>query len=64
MLSKSKANFLKARAKFNENTINNREPHGQIGNGETPGAEYLNENDSEDIKQTKLLQFLTLCYRY
>ena len=38
---------------FNENSVNNQDPHNQIKNDETPGAEYLNENDSEDTETNK-----------
>ena len=50
-------------SQFNENSINNQDPHSQIENDEIPGTEYPNENDLEDT-ETKLLQFLTLCHRY
>ena len=30
---------------FNENLINNQDPHSQIENDETPRRKYLNEND-------------------
>ena len=50
-------------SKFNENSIINQDPHSQIENDETPGAEYPNENDSEDT-EIKHLQFLTLCQKY
>ena len=33
-------------SQFNENLINNQDPHSQIENDETPGAEYPNESDS------------------
>ena len=36
-------------SQYNENLINNQNPElRQIENDETPGAEYPNENDSED----------------
>ena len=50
-------------SQFNENSINNKDPHSQIENDEKAGAEYPNKNDSKD-KQTKLLQFLTLYHKY
>ena len=37
-------------SQFNENSINNQDSHSQIENDETPGAEYPNENDSEDTE--------------
>ena len=40
-------------SQFNENSINNQDPHSQIENDETPGAEYANENDSEDTETNK-----------
>ena len=40
-------------SQFNENSINNQDPHSQIENDETPEAEYLNENDSEDTEINK-----------
>ena len=33
---------------FNENLINNENPHSQIENNETPEAEYPNESDSDE----------------
>ena len=38
---------------FNENLINNQDPHSQIENDETPGAEYPNESDSENEETNK-----------
>ena len=35
-------------SQFNENLINNQDPHSQIENDETPGPEYPNESDSEE----------------
>ena len=40
-------------SQFNENSINNQDPHSQIENEETPDAEYSNENDSEDTETKK-----------
>ena len=40
-------------SQFNENSINNQDPHGQIENDETLEAGYPNENDSEDTKTNK-----------
>ena len=40
-------------SQFYENSINNQVPHCQIENDETPGAEYTNENDSEDTITNK-----------
>ena len=40
-------------SQFNENSINNRDPHCQIQNDETPEAEYPNENYSEDTETNK-----------
>ena len=34
---------------YNENS--SQDPHSQIENDETPGAEYPNKNDSEDTKK-------------
>ena len=51
-------------SQFNENSINNQDPHSQIENDETPEAEYDNENDSEDTETNKTSQFLTLCHIY
>ena len=40
---------------FNENLINNQDPHSKIENGETPGAEYPNEYPlSNSLKITLL----------
>ena len=33
---------------FNENLINNQDPHSQIENHETPQAQYPNESDLEE----------------
>ena len=41
-------------SQFNKNSINNQEPHNQIENDETLGAEYPNENDSESTKINKI----------
>ena len=43
----------KAYYQFNENSINNQDPYNQTENDETPGAEYLNENDSENTETNK-----------
>ena len=40
-------------SQFNENSINNQDPHSQIENYETPEAEYPNENDSEETETNK-----------
>ena len=40
-------------SQFNENSINNQDPHSQIENEETQEAEYPNENDSEDTETNK-----------
>ena len=40
-------------SQFKENSINNQDPQSQIENDETPGAEYLNENNSEDTETNK-----------
>ena len=42
---------------FNTNLIDNQDPYSQIGNDETPGAEYPNESDSEneDTNRTSAL---------
>ena len=40
-------------SQVNENSINNQDPHSQIQNDEKPGAEYPNENDSEDTETNK-----------
>ena len=37
-------------SQFNENSIINQDSHSQIENDETPGAEYPNENNSEDTE--------------
>ena len=48
--------------------INNQDPHSQIKNDETQGADYSNENDwendSEAQKQAKILQLLISCHKY
>ena len=38
---------------FNENLINNKDPHSQIENEEKPGAEYPNKSDSEESETNK-----------
>ena len=40
-------------SQFNENPINNQDPHSQIESDETPVAEYPNEDDSEDTETNK-----------
>ena len=40
-------------SQFNENIINNQDPHRQIENDDTPEEEYPNENDSEDTETNK-----------
>ena len=40
-------------SQFNENSIANPDPFSQVENDETPGAEYLNGNDSEDTETDK-----------
>ena len=41
-------------SQFNENSlITSQNPHSQIENDETPGAEYHNENDSEETETNK-----------
>ena len=40
-------------SQFNENSINNQDPHSQIENDGTTGAEYSNENSSEDTETNK-----------
>ena len=40
-------------SQFNENSINNQDPHSQIENDETSGAEYTNENNSEASETNK-----------
>ena len=40
-------------SQFNENSINNQNPHSQIENDETSGAEYPNENNSEGSETNK-----------
>ena len=42
-----------AYSNFNETLINNQDPHSQSENNERPGAEYSNENDSEDTETNK-----------
>ena len=39
---------------FSETLINNKDPHSQNENDETPDADYLNENDSEDTETNKM----------
>ena len=39
--------------RLNETLINTQDPHRQIENDETPGAEYPNDNDSEDTETNK-----------
>ena len=41
-------------SQFNENLINNQDPHSQIENDEIPEVEYPNENDSEDTERNKI----------
>ena len=38
---------------FNENLINNQDQQSQIKNNETLGAEYPNQNDSDDTETNK-----------
>ena len=45
--------FDQALLHFNENFINSQDPHSQIENNEIPGAEYPNENVSEDAEANK-----------
>ena len=40
-------------SQFNENSINNQNPHTQTENYETPEVEYPNENDSEETETNK-----------
>ena len=40
-------------SRLNETLINNQDLHSQIENDEIPGAEYPNDNDSEDIETNK-----------
>ena len=49
---------------FNENSINNQDPHSQTENDETPEAEYPIKMIQKIQKQITLLQFLTLCHKY
>ena len=42
-------------SQFNENSINNQDPHSQIESDEMPGAKCRNENDSEDKQINKSL---------
>ena len=42
---------------FNANLMNNQDPHSQIENDETPGAEYSNESDSEEKETNKTSAF-------
>ena len=37
-------------SQFNESSINNQDSHSQTENDETQGAEYPNQNDSEDTE--------------
>ena len=41
------------------NQINNQDLHSQVESDETPGAEYPNENDSEDTEVNKTQQLQT-----
>ena len=53
-------------SQFNENSINNQDPHSQIENEETQEAEYPNENDSEDTetnKTSEIPNFMPLYYQ-
>ena len=45
--------YYQAFSQFNESSINNQDPYGQIEKDETPGAEYPNENDSEHTETNK-----------
>ena len=40
-------------SRLKETLINNQNPHSQIENGGIPGAEYPNDNDSEDTETNK-----------
>ena len=40
-------------SQFNENLMNNQDPHSQTENDETPGAEYPNESQSEEGEMNK-----------
>ena len=40
-------------SRLSETLIENQDPHSQIKNNEIPGAEYPNDNDSEDIETNK-----------
>ena len=40
-------------SQLNNTLINNQDPHSQIENDEIPGAEYPNNNDSEDAETNK-----------
>ena len=40
-------------SQFNENSINNQDPHNQIQNNQTSEAKYANQNDSENIETNK-----------
>ena len=51
-------------SKFNENSISNQDPYSQTENDETSGAEYPNENHSEDKKKKKCLQFPIFYNKY
>ena len=41
-------------SRLSETLIENQDPHSQIKNNEIPGAEYPNDNDSEDIETNKI----------
>ena len=40
-------------SRLNETLVNNQNPHSQIENDEIPGAEYPNDNDSQDTETNK-----------
>ena len=40
-------------SRLSETLINNQDTHSQIENDEIPGAEYPNDNDSEDTEINK-----------
>ena len=42
---------------FNENLINNQDPHSQIENDKTPGEQYPNESDSEERETSKCTSY-------
>ena len=46
-------------SRLNEALINNQDPHSQIENDEFPGAEYPNDNYSEDTEANKTPTILT-----